>query len=51
MNVVLTGPNAKGIGWVTGGRVRHAGGDRPNAVVIGPKIKDGEGTGAGARFG
>lgn len=47
MNVVVTGPNAKGKGWITGERVRDAGGDWPNVVVIGPKIQDGGGTAAG----
>lgn len=51
MNVVVTCPNAKGEDWMAGGRVKDAGGDWPNVVVIGPKIKGGEGTGAEGRIG
>ena len=45
VKVVETGPNAKGEGLIIGGTVgRDAGGDWPNAVVIGPKLKDNERT-------
>lgn len=48
---MVTGPNEKGKGWFTGGRVRDVGGDWPKVVAIGPKINDGGGAGAGAGSG
>lgn len=45
MKVVVAGPKAKVLGSITGGSGRDASGGWPNAVVIGPKVKDCGGAG------
>lgn len=52
MNRVDTGPNAKGEGLINEGTIgRDAGGDWPNSVVIGPKVKDNGWTSVEAEIG
>lgn len=48
MKVLVAGPKVKGFGSIS---VRDACGDWLNAFVIGPKVKDGGGTGAEAGIG